>query len=249
MSAQPPDPPPPPELGPPPGRSIGPPGGVFGPPGGLRPPPPPPLPQLPQLTMAPLTPAPVVPGAAGPVPGGAAPLGLPDLQAVGRAAMADVLEGDAAQAAARERLPDLIELARQARIHAPASGGAPVEAAGSTTAPADVRFVAPAQTGPVPGLWRAPAPPPPPAPRSVDVAGRRVGPRTRDAAQRIGDRLYPLVERIRESRGGLFWVIALFGITVPIILLRQEFDVRVRLALGFFTAALWFQLVSDLFGG
>ncbi len=197
--------------------------------------------------------------AGAPVPGGSAPLRLPDLQAVGRAAMASVVEGNAAQVAARERLPDLIEVATQARIGAQAAGAAPAGAAASTTAPADVRLLAPAQTRAVPGVWRAPPPPPPPPPgwapqpQVPRPPGRTAwsqlphGPR--DAAQRFGDRLYPLVERIRESRAGWVGVVALFGITVPIILLRKGFDVRARVALSLFIAIFWFQLVSELFGG
>ena len=178
--------------------------------------------------------------------------------------MESVLEGDAAQAAARERLPDLIELARQARVEAPASGGAPAEeeASATATAPADVRYLAPARTGAVPGVWQAPAPPPPPPgwqpqPRVPARApldrsswpGAEVVRGERDTAQRIGDRLYPLVERIRDSRAGWVGVIALAGITVPIILLRQDFDVRLRLVLSFFTVIFWLQLLSELFGG
>ena len=262
MSAQPP-------AGPPPGPSIGPPGGVFGPPGGLPPRmPPPPSAFVPPMAVAlPLGGVPVgaMPGTApamgGPpggavAPGGAPPLGLPDLQAVGRAAMADVLEGTAAQTAARERLPDLVEQADQARIAAQASGALPAgavahapEVAVSATAPAGVRYLPPGQTGPVPGVWRAP----PPAwsqpgwqPQARPPA--HVLPGERDTAQRIGDRLYPLVERIRDSRAGWMGVIALFGITVPIILLRQRFDVRGRLVLAFFAAIFWLQLLSELFG-
>jgi hypothetical protein len=71
-------------------------------------------------------------------------------------------------------------------------------------------------------------------------------PRERDLAQRIGDRLYPLVERLRESRLSWVAVIALFGITVPIILLRQEFDVRVRLVLAAVTFLFWLGLIQDI---
>ena len=71
----------------------------------------------------------------------------------------------------------------------------------------------------------------------------------RDTAQQIGDRLYPLVEWIRESRAGWVGVIALFGITVPIMLLRQDFDVRTRLGLSVLAAFIWFRVLSALFGG
>ena len=83
-----------------------------------------------------------------------------------------------------------------------------------------------------------PPPPPPPAPPV---------PRERDSAQRIGDALYPLVARIRESRAGIFGVVALFGITVPIILLRQRFDVRARVILAFLTFWFWIGLLGELF--
>ena len=111
--------------------------------------------------------------------------------------------------------------------------------------------------GPPPGVWVGPpprdwrplgAPPGPPLDRR-SWAGAAAVPRQRDAVQRVGDALYPLVERIRESRAGWVGVVALFGITVPIILLRQSFDVRWRLILSFLTVIFWIQLFSELLGG
>ena len=122
-----------------------------------------------------------------------------------------------------------------------------------------MRYLPPGQAGLVPGVWRAPPPawsPPgwqsqarPPAP--VDRTawpGAQVVPGERDAAQRIGDRLYPLVQRIRDSRAGWVGVIALFGITLPIILLRQRFDVRLRLVLSAVAALFWLDLLAGLLG-
>jgi hypothetical protein len=74
-------------------------------------------------------------------------------------------------------------------------------------------------------------------------------PSERDAAQRVGDALYPFVEWLRDSRAGWFGVAALFGITGPIILLRQNFKVAWRLWLSLFVAIIWVQLLQELFGG
>jgi hypothetical protein len=71
-------------------------------------------------------------------------------------------------------------------------------------------------------------------------------PEERDAAQRIGDSLYPLVVRLRESRLSWIAVIALFGITLPIVLLRQRFDVRLRVILALIVFGSWVQLVRGL---
>ena len=115
----------------------------------------------------------------------------------------------------------------------------------------------PAQAGPPPGVWVGPPPrdwrpvgsPPGAALDRASWPGGAVVPIQRDTAQRVGDALYPLVERIRESRAGWVGVIALFGITVPIILLRQQFDVRLRLGVAFITLIFWIQLFSELTGG
>lgn len=235
---------------------IGPPGGVFGPPGGLRAWTPPPL-VTPMPLMAPM------PSAA--QPGGSAPPGLPDLQAVGRAAMADVLEGNAAAAAARDRLPDLIEVADRARSAAPASASAAARAAAATARTAAALPAPSATTGAVPGVWRGPPPAwqQPQRTGQIDRSswpgagqidrsswpGAEVVPRDRDRAQRVGDALYPFVRWIRESRAGWVGVIALFGITLPIILLRQDFDARLRLLLGFFSFIFWIQFLSELVPG
>ena len=88
--------------------------------------------------------------------------------------------------------------------------------------------------------------PPPPPPRPRPWLPGPVVPTERDAAQRIGDRFYPLVERIRESKVGWFGVAALFGLTLPIILLRQSFDVRLRLAFAALAFLSWIALIQDL---
>ena len=214
-----------------------------------------------------------------PAPGGMAPPGLPDLQAVGRAAMAEVLQGTAAAAAARDRLPDLIEQADLARVAAGQVAGAPagqVQAAPppapvTTTVPAEAQLVPAAGMAPAPGVWRGPPPawqpqqpgwqgPPPawqrqPAPQPAKRLDRSSRPgaepvlRNRDRGQRIGDALYPFVRWLRESRAGWVGVIALFGITLPIMLLRQDFDVRLRLVIGFFSFIFWIQFLSELIPG
>jgi hypothetical protein len=215
-------------------------------------------------------------------PGGSPPPGLPDLQAVGRAAMAEVLQGNAAATAARERLPDLIELADQARSAAPASAAAARAAAAqlphssTTTVPGEAQLLPQQAMVEAPGVWQGPPPAwhgqqpawhgqqagwhgTPPArhaaPEPAQRLDRSAWPgaqevlRDRDFGQRVGDALYPFVRWIRESRAGWVGVIALFGITLPIMLLRQDFDVRVRLVLGFFTFWFWIGLVAELFGG
>jgi hypothetical protein len=110
-----------------------------------------------------------------------------------------------------------------------------------------------------PPAWQQPAPAQRPRPvQHAQPAGRldrsswpgaEVVPRDRDTAQRVGDALYPLVRWLRDSRLGWFGVIALFGITLPIILLREDFDVRLRLVLGFFSVIFWIQLLSELIPG
>ncbi len=85
--------------------------------------------------------------------------------------------------------------------------------------------------------------------RRIDTSawpGAEVVPRERDMAQHIGDTLYPLVRRIQDSRAGIVGVIALFGITVPIILLRQSIDVRARIAVGIIAFCLWITLLSEI---
>jgi hypothetical protein len=41
-------------------------------------------------------------------------------------------------------------------------------------------------------------------------------------------------------------IVALFGLTGPIILLRQSFDVRLRLVLAALTFFFWLGLVQDI---
>jgi hypothetical protein len=104
---------------------------------------------------------------------------------------------------------------------------------------------------PPPPAWRQPpraAPPAPPLDRS-NWSGAQAVAGERDSAQRVGDALYPFVEWLRDSRGGWFAVVALFGITGPIMLLRQDFKVAWRLWLSLFTVIIWVQLLQELFGG
>jgi hypothetical protein len=169
--------------------------------------------------------------------------------------------------------PSVVELAERAREELSRRGmvegdrGAPIVDTAPTGAIGhQTPHVAPAPTPdpqPPPMLGRTPlrVPPPPPgwaplqhaarrlpAPR-VDTSswpGGEVGPRERDAAQRVGDALYPLVRRVRDSRLGIVGVIALFGITVPIILLRQSFDVRARIVGGIVVFWFWIALLSEI---
>lgn len=203
------------------GLFTGPPGGISGPPGGVAP-----------QALAPLTLLAPLPGAmqagglapppagAGTCPGGAMPL----------AGTPSYLPGAAPAIA----LPDLAAAARQALE------GVVAEA---HPAPPPVAKPAPA----VPGVWRPP--PPQPTGGQIDRTGWHdaYAAQDRDLAQRVGDRLYPLVERLRESRLSWLAVVALFGITVPIILLRQSFDARLRVVLAAFTFLFWVGLLQDIF--
>lgn len=236
-------------IGPAPGLVVGAPGGMVAPPGGLAAPP---LPPLAPLILAPRLPHPAGPGGQetpgtgrypltpplGGAPGGALPgagvmpLALPDLNAAARSALESVVE----RAPEPARLP-------------PAPETAPIGSQTPHVAPAQVGWGAlppppPAvahQGGAVPGVWVPPAP--------LDRRswpGAVAVPEERDLAQRAGDRLYPLVERIRDSRIGWVGVVALFGLTVPIILLRQRFDVRARLILAALVFLFWVGLIQDL---
>jgi hypothetical protein len=174
--------------------------------------------------------------------------------------------------AAARGAPDVIELANRARLES--ARGAPTvpgrhEASGVIGYQTPHQMVlapgraVPGPPGPPPGVWRAPPPPAPgwyspraappappaPPPDRSSWPGAKAMPGERDTAQRVGDALYPFVEWLRESRGGWFAVAALFGITVPIILLRQGFGVRSRLTLSFIVAFVWLQLLQELFGG
>jgi hypothetical protein len=68
----------------------------------------------------------------------------------------------------------------------------------------------------------------------------------RDAAQRIGDSLYFVVELIKGRRLGWLWLVALFGITLPIFLLRQRFEIRLRVLLSLVSFVVWLQLVLNV---
>ena len=198
----------------------------------------------------------------GALPGAGVPLALPDLHGVARAAIESVVREGPADARPAHG-PAVIDLAQRARAALQSSGsiegqwGAPIEATelsghiGYQT-PHVAPAPPPAQPGaqlPAPGVWgpptRRPAPlPPPPGPRPRDAWPEVPG--ERDLAQRFGDRLYPLVERIRDSRAGWIGVVLLFGITVPIILLRQDFDPRARLIASFVVFFIWLSLLPDL---
>jgi hypothetical protein len=235
VSAQPPSGPP---RAPGAGPSIGPPGGVFGPPGGLLPPVAPFAAGLGAMAAPPMPLA--APASARPeavLPGGGPPLGMPDLQAVGRAAMAEVLEGQRAALAARDRLPDLIDVADRTRTQAQAAGAAP--AVGGLPPPPP----------PPPGSGHAP-PPPPPARQRVDRStwpGAQVVPRERDRAQRIADAAYPLYQRLTDNKLGVVIAIALFGLIVPILVLRQSWDVRWRIVLSLLVTYIWVSIAANLF--
>jgi hypothetical protein len=140
----------------------------------------------------------------------------------------------------------------------PGRGLTPAQASAPGQALAPRQGLPPAPPPPAAGVWRPPPPPvwrhPPrqaPPAQPLDRSSRpdaALVPGERDAAQRVGDALYPFVAWLREGRSGWFGVAALFGITGPIVLLRQNFDVRLRLVLSFFVAIFWIQLLSGLFG-
>jgi hypothetical protein len=202
------------------GFSSGMPGGMSGSPGGLAAPP-----------LAPLTLLAPLPGA---------------MQAGALAIAGGGLAGAAVPMAARVGGP-----AAPAPFSSAPGGGVPGEGMQLPLPEGQ----APAQ-GVVPGLWGPPAPAPrhlapapprrpvAPAPRERDVWPGVVP--ERDLAQRAGDRLYPLVESIRDSRAGWIGVLLLFGLTGPIVLLRLRIDVRVRLVLAALVFFMWLGLISDL---
>ena len=224
------------------GLFSGPPGGISGPPGGVAPPALAPLTLLAPLPGAMqaggLAPPPAGaggrPGGAMPLagtpsylPGAGAPLALPDLAAATRQALESVVEQ--AQPAATV-------------THAPHAGAPRVDWAALPPAPAPGSGTAP----PPPGLWRGP--PPAPSGGQIDRAGwhdAQVA-KDRDLAQRIGDGLYGPIRRLRQKPIGWIVIVALFGLTVPIILLRQSFDARLRLVLAALTFLFWLGLVQDI---
>jgi hypothetical protein len=237
-------------LAPSAGFVSGMPGGMSGPPGGLAAPPLAPLTLLAPLPGAmqsgPLAiaggglpgaavPMAAAPGGAAPAtlsgapggafPGAGAPLALPDLNAAARTAMERVME----------RAPEAPPAAPAAQTAIPGLWGPPPGARTHRYTPPPP----PPALHPPPGLH-------PGAPFQGQARRAEVVTGERDLAQRAGDALYPLVERIRESRAGWIGVVALFGLTVPIVLLRQRFDVRVRLILSGLVFLLWFGLIMDL---
>jgi hypothetical protein len=86
-----------------------------------------------------------------------------------------------------------------------------------------------------------------PAPVRTPPPAAAVAPRERDLAQRAGDFLFPLVAPARESYRAAFVVVLLFGLTLPIVLLRQSFDVRWRLGLSVAAFWAWASLINALF--
>jgi hypothetical protein len=95
---------------------------------------------------------------------------------------------------------------------------------------------------PPPATGRAPMPPPPP-PAAIARSERPVAPR--DAAQRVGDAMYPLVQRLREKPIGWIGLILLWGVVLPILLLRARFDIRARVGLAIVIFLIWMDFVSD----
>lgn len=232
--------------------AIGAPGGVFGPPGGAAPQAlapltlPAPLPGAMQagVLTAPLggLPSAISSALAAPPPGRVAPLG---------GAPGGALPGAGLPVA----MPDLSGLARDAMARVmedagPGPEAPPVSLVPSVSAP-QVDPFPPAAPALAPWALPVPPPPPPPPPRARLAANTWPGaepiPAERDTVQRVGDALYPLVVRVRESRLGWFGVIALFGLTGPIVLMRQRFDSSLRLILALIVFAVWFQSLRELF--
>jgi hypothetical protein len=159
------------------------------------------------------------------LPGAGAPVALPDLGAMARDALAAVT----------------VE---------PAETGPPPPTRTAAIPPPPPRTAAiPPPPPPLPPAIRPRALPPPPAAPVPSATPRRIAARPggRDLAQRIGDALYPLLEPAGRNYKAAFVVAALFGLTVPIVLLRKSFDVRVRLGLSFVVFWIWLSLVVALF--
>lgn len=211
------------------------PGGVSGPPGGV---PPPSARGL--IGLGPLPGGP--PG--GLIGGAERPLSIAaaaSAAAIHAGGLAPLPGGAAPGAGAPPALPDIQGAAMPALENVIRQALPPPPPPGSGSAPP-----------PPPGLWRAaPARPVPAPPARLDRSGwpgAAVVPEERDLAQRVGDVLHEqIVDRLRR-RGTAGWIaiVALFGITVPIILLRQSFDVRLRIVLSLLTFLFWLGLVQDL---
>jgi hypothetical protein len=89
-----------------------------------------------------------------------------------------------------------------------------------------------------------------PVPRARDLPSVSApivhGQPPRDAVQRVGDGLWPLVTRIRrgESRAGAWLLLVLlFGITAPAAILRTNLPVRLRAVVAGAIFLLWLVLV------
>ena len=213
------------------------------------------------------------PGGGAGLPGVGRPIVLPDLQAIGRAAMADVLEGERAASAARDRVPDLIAVAEEARAEVAAQGRTawapptPVVATAPTgeignqtphTIPSSVaarrieelraRVHTPRTSVPG-GVWAPPPPaggwrpaPPPRRPARLDTGswpGAEVVRRSRDPAQRLGDMAYPLLRKLVRHPAGVFTAIALFGLVVPVLIMRQSWGGRSRFGFSVLVFYVW----------
>lgn len=244
--------------GPPAAMAIGAPGGLVGPPGGLAPPPlaplaPPPLPLLPAYRAGPWVqethksahypgPPPLGGAPGGALPGAGVPLALPDLHGVARRAIESVVEQAPERPAPRPAPAAPAQESLPIGSQTPHVAAAPV---GWEALPPPPPPGASAHPEHVPGVWRRPARRRARAPRrALEVP--TIHEDERDLAQRIGDGLYPLVEWVRDSRAGWIGVVLLFGLTAPIILLRQRFDVRLRLVLAAVVFFFWIGLIQDL---
>ena len=101
-------------------------------------------------------------------------------------------------------------------------------------------------TSTTPGLWM----PPPGArhsrgPARVPRREREAVEEPRDAAQRVGDALWPMVRWLGARRGGGGWIVValLFGLTAPIALLRTRAPVWVRLVASAAIFLVWLGVI------
>jgi hypothetical protein len=253
------------------GLFTGPPGGITGPPGGMAPQALAPLTLLAPMPGAmqagglapppagagtrpggamPLAGTPAYgPGAGGsPAPGAGAPLALPDLGAAARQAIESVVERAEAAPPAGSASSRPTVAASHAQPAVPIGGQTPHVAAAPTAWSALPPAPPPGSgaASPVAGVWRAP--PPAPAGGQIDRSGWHdaYAAQDRDLAQRIGDGLHPLVERLQRKPVGWVIIVVLFGLVVPIILLRRSFDVRLRLVLSALVFIFWLGLIQDV---
>jgi hypothetical protein len=76
--------------------------------------------------------------------------------------------------------------------------------------------------------------------------GAEAIPRGRDSAQRFSDALYPLYQRMVSRPAGVIAAVALFGLVLPILILRQSWDVRWRVGLSLLVGWIWLAIAGAI---